>query len=142
MRCSLLTSLLLLGVSCAEPPSAATPRAGSAGTAAAVATAGRYPAAPNSGLVYDLFGAKVSDPYRPLEDLDAPATRAWIEAENALTDRALAASPSLPAFRAKLTRLLDIESNGAPQVKAGKWFWLYDDGKAPQASLVMATSEA
>jgi len=31
------------------------------------------------------FGRSVADPYRPLEDLDAPATKAWVDSENAVT---------------------------------------------------------
>ena len=45
----------------------------------------RYPEAPRSDTVDDYHGTRVADPYRPLEDPDAPATRAWIEAENKIT---------------------------------------------------------
>ena len=44
-----------------------------------------YPAAAKSDIVDDFFGAKVADPYRWLEDADSPDTRAWIDAENAIT---------------------------------------------------------
>src|SRR6266566_830967 len=45
----------------------------------------RYPLAPKSDGGDTYFGRSVADPYRPLEDLDAPATKAWVAAENALT---------------------------------------------------------
>ncbi len=35
-----------------------------------------YPDAPRGEAVDDFHGTRVADPYRPLEDLDAPATRA------------------------------------------------------------------
>ena len=39
----------------------------------------------------------IADPYRPLEDSDAPASRAWIEAQNALTERVLGEVPGATA---------------------------------------------
>src|SRR5579885_638611 len=59
-----------------------------AGTIAAPAGAQTlaYPAARRAPVVDDYHGTKVADPYRWLEDPDAPETRAWIEAENRLTD--------------------------------------------------------
>ena len=44
-----------------------------------------YPVAPTADQVDDYHGERVADPYRPLEDSDAPASRAWIDAQNALT---------------------------------------------------------
>ena len=49
-----------------------------------------YPTPPTTDQVDDYHGTAIADPYRPLEDSDAPATRAWIEAENELTERVLA----------------------------------------------------
>ena len=40
-----------------------------------------YPTAPTADQVDDFHGESIADPYRPLEDTDAPATRAWIEAQ-------------------------------------------------------------
>ena len=44
-----------------------------------------YPSAPRGSVVESYFGRSVADPYRPLEDLDAPATKAWVDSENAVT---------------------------------------------------------
>ena len=44
-----------------------------------------YPQAKKVNQVDDFFGTKIADPYRWLEDSDAPDTRAWIDAQNALT---------------------------------------------------------
>ena len=60
-------------------------------------TSSRYPEAPRSDTVDDYHGTKVADPYRPLEDPDAPATRAWVEAENKVTFRFLESIPQREA---------------------------------------------
>src|SRR5436853_7348257 len=50
-----------------------------------------YPAAERQDVVDDFHGTRIADPYRWLEDVDAPATRTWIEKENALTHAFIAA---------------------------------------------------
>src|SRR5690349_5662055 len=52
-----------------------------------------YPAARKDAIVDDYHGTAVADPYRWLEDPDAPDTVAWVEAENRLTRAFLDAVP-------------------------------------------------
>jgi prolyl oligopeptidase len=87
-----------------------------------------YPVPPTSDQVDDFHGTPIADPYRPLEETDAPATRAWIEAENALTEAYLAASPARAAIRQRLTELSNFPRVGAPWRHGRRWFQLRNTG--------------
>ncbi len=87
-----------------------------------------YPVPPTSDQVDDHHGTLVPDPYRPLEDADAPATRAWITAENRLTEELLAAVPDREAIRARLAQLWDVPRHGVPWRRGDRWFQLRNTG--------------
>ncbi len=74
----------------------------------------RYPEAPRSETADDYHGRRIQDPYRPLEDPDAEATRSWVEAENRITFAFLESIPARVAIRERLTALWDYEKTGAP----------------------------
>ncbi len=94
-----------------------------------------YPKAPTSDAVDDYHGTKVADPYRPLENPDAAETRAWIEAENRLTESWLAAAPDRTAQRARLTALWNYERFSPPFREGGLYFFEKNDGLQNQAVL-------
>ena len=52
-----------------------------------------------------IMGRTSLDRFRPLEDPDAPATRAWIEAENRETFAFLESIPQRDAIKRRLTEL-------------------------------------
>ena len=81
-----------------------------------------YPTPPTSDQVDDYHGTSIADPYRPLEDSDAPATRAWIEAQNALTSSVLDRHEGREAIRDRLTELWDYPRSGAPWRRGDRWF--------------------
>jgi prolyl oligopeptidase len=81
----------------------------------------KYPEAKKAGQVDDFFGTKIADPYRWLEDSDAPDTRAWIDAENALTFRYLNQIPERERINTRLTALWDYERYGVPS-REGRWY--------------------
>jgi prolyl oligopeptidase len=91
-----------------------------------------YPAAPMDGTVDDHHGTLVPDPYRPLEDPDAADTRAWIAAENALTQRVLGELPARRAIRDRLAQLWDRPRAGAPWRRGAHWFQLRNSGLQDQ----------
>jgi prolyl oligopeptidase len=91
-----------------------------------------YPVPPTSDQVDDYHGMPIADPYRPLEDSDGPASRAWIEAQNALTTHLLDGVPSRAAIRARLTELWDYPRSGAPWRRGRRWFQLRNTGLQDQ----------
>ena len=102
--------------------------AGAAERAALPAKAAVYPSAPTSNQADDYHGKKIADPYRPLENPDAPVTRAWIEAENRLTDAWLESVPERRAIRERLTKLWNYERWSAPFREGGLYFFTRNDG--------------
>lgn len=100
----------------------------------------KYPAAPTSDQVDDYSGTKVSDPYRPLENPDAPESRKWIEAENKLTFDFLKTIPERDAIKARLTALWDYEKFGVPFREKNRYFISKNSGLQNQNVLYTATS--
>ncbi|WP_336028768.1 prolyl oligopeptidase family serine peptidase [Geodermatophilus sp. FMUSA9-8] len=82
----------------------------------------RYPDAERLDLVEDLHGHRVADPYRWLEDPADPRTRAWTEAEDALTAGVLGALPLRPDLAARLERLVHAGAVGVPVHRGGRAF--------------------
>jgi len=99
-----------------------------------------YPEAPRASTVEGYHGVNVADPYRPLEDPDATATRAWVEAENKITFGFLEAIRQRPAIRARLTALWDYEKYSPPQIEGGHYFFTYNTGLQNQDVLFVAGS--
>jgi prolyl oligopeptidase len=91
-----------------------------------------YPAPPTSDQVDDYHGTVIRDPYRPLEDTDAPAARAWITAQNVLTEDVLEGVPARPEIRRRLTELWSVPRAGAPWRRGDRWFQLRNAGLQDQ----------
>ncbi len=94
-----------------------------------------YPSTPIVEQIDDYHGTAVADPYRWLEDTDAPQTRDWIAAQQRLTERWLASSASREALRARLSRLWDHPRRGAPWRRGERWFQLRNSGLQAQEVL-------
>jgi prolyl oligopeptidase len=95
----------------------------------------RYPPTPTVGVVDDLFGERLPDPYRWLEDGASSETKEWTRAQNALTEAWLAASPERPGIRARLDALLAIGALGTPVPVRGRYFYQRRDGRQNQPVL-------
>lgn len=88
-----------------------------------------YPAAPQDGTVDTIFGMTVNDFYRPLENDTAPATLAWVEAENKVTEEYLSQIPFRKAIAERLTHLNNYVKRGLPiRRNDGKYYYSENDG--------------
>jgi len=99
-----------------------------------------YPPAPLADTVDSYHGVAVPDPYRGLEDLDSPETRAWIEAEVALTERFLEAIPERAAIRQRLTELWNYERFGIPTCVGDAYVFAKNAGLQNQSVLYVAAT--
>ena len=98
----------------------------------------RYPQAPTADQVDDFHGTPIADPYRPLEDSDAPESRAWIAAQNELTQRVLGEVPQRREIRERLGELWDFPRAGAPWRRGSRWFQLRNTGLQNQDVLFVS----
>ena len=85
-----------------------------------------------------LHGVAVADPYRYLEDPDAERTRAFVDAQNALSGPYLAALPARPPLLELTTALLTAPRRGAPWERGGRYFVIANPGELDQDQLFTA----
>jgi len=79
-------------------------------------------------MEYTLHGQHISDPWRWLEDLDSPETRAWVEAQNARTFAFLETIPQREEIRSRITELWNYPRCGIPFKEGHRYFDLRNDG--------------
>jgi len=97
-----------------------------------------YPSAPRGNVVEDYHGTAVADPYRWLEDLDSPQTRAWLTAEAQLTQHYLQQIPERARIRARIAQLYDFVRIGVPFSENGRLFYTSNSGRQEQSVLLSA----
>jgi prolyl oligopeptidase len=102
--------------------------------------ASKYPSAPTSNQVDDYSGTKVSDPYRSLENPDAPESRKWIEAENKITFDFLKTIPERDAIKARLTEVWNYERFGVPFKEKARYFFSKNSGLQNQNVIYTTTN--
>jgi prolyl oligopeptidase len=100
-----------------------------------------YPAAPRGTVTDTYFGTTVADPYRWMEDVDAPQTTAWVKSEGDLTRAYLDAIPQRNAIRDSYRKLLDYEKVGAPFREGTYWFFTRNSGLQNQSVLYVRDGE-
>ena len=94
-----------------------------------------YPSPPTDGTTDTYYGESVADPYRPLEDIDASPTRAWVAAEAAMTRAYLDAVPQRAAIRAHLQSMANYERYAVPFHMRDRYFYFYNTGLQDQSVL-------
>jgi prolyl oligopeptidase len=101
-----------------------------------------YPETPRSDQVDVLHGVPVADPYRWLEDLDSPQTRAWVEAQNQVTTGYMHSLPEREPLRRRLTELWRFERWSVPIREGGRVFFTRNDGLQDQGVLYVLDSDS
>ena len=81
-----------------------------------------YPTTKKVDQVDDYFGTKVPDPYRWLEDENSAETKAWVDAQNALTFSYLDRIPYREKLKARLTELYNYPKVTAPFRRGNTYF--------------------
>ena len=87
-----------------------------------------YPVPPHSDQVDDYHGTPVADPYRPLEDLGAPATQHWVTEENMVTEAYLQRIPFREKLRERFTELWNTPRSSLPFKKGSRYFQYRNTG--------------
>ena len=109
--------------------------AGAQPDVASTASRVTYPPAPRGGVIDDYFGTKVPDPYRWLENIDAPETLNWVQAEQHLTRAYLDAIPQRNAIAAHLKKIANYERISVPWHMKNRYFYTHNSGLQNQAVL-------
>ena len=87
-----------------------------------------YPFTRTTDQVDDYHGTRVADPYRWLEDADAPETLDWIRQQNELTFSFLESIPARAEIRQRLTELWDYTRASAPHKRGERYFQFRNSG--------------
>ena len=74
-------------------------------------------------IVETLHGVEIRDPYRWLEDQEAPETRAWIDAQNAYADTVLQSLPGRDELKTLAATVLEVDVIGLPTERGGRYFY-------------------
>jgi prolyl oligopeptidase len=96
-----------------------------------------YPMSKRTDHVDVFHGTTVTDPYRWLEDdvRKSPEVKAWVEAQNKVTEAYLKAIPQREEILKRLTDLWNYEKYSAPVKLGGRYFYSRNDGLQNQAVL-------
>ncbi|WP_262245770.1 prolyl oligopeptidase family serine peptidase [Parapedobacter soli] len=100
-----------------------------------------YPATEKGSVTENYFGTEVPDPYRWLENDTANETKAWVAAQNEVTNAYLEQIPFRDAIYKRLEKLWDYEKFSAP-FKEGEYTYFYkNDGLQNQSVLYRQKGE-
>ena len=95
------------------------------------------PATPQHDVVDTYHGTQIHDPYRWLEDADAPAVKQWIDAQNAYTESVMAGFADAKTIAERVGALaLTSTQRFEPEIVANTLFYLRQTPPQPQPVLV------
>src|ERR1700730_14833173 len=73
-----------------------------------------YPPTRRDDVIETMHGVPIAEPYQWLEELNSPETKAWVKAQNDLTETRLDADPASSPIRNRLEQLSAFETFGIP----------------------------
>jgi len=94
-----------------------------------------YPESMRGTVVDTFFGTDVHDPYRWLEDDLSEDTKAWIAAQNEVTNAFLDAIPFRDKIESRITELWNYERQSAPFKRGDFYYYYRNDGLQNHAVL-------
>ncbi|MGB9005902.1 MAG: S9 family peptidase, partial [Candidatus Aminicenantales bacterium] len=92
-----------------------------------------YPVTQKGTQVDDYFGTKVADPYRWLEDDQAPEVKKWVEAENKVTFSYLEKIPFREKILQRVKAIFNYPRYSAPTKAGDYYFFSKNDGLQNQS---------
>ncbi|NIR44317.1 MAG: S9 family peptidase [Gemmatimonadetes bacterium] len=88
-----------------------------------VGTAQTTPEARRGDRVDVYHGVAVPDPYRWMEEMEAPETRLWVQAQDERARRFAAAYPERDRIRQRMERIASVRRFGTPTKRGGRYFF-------------------
>lgn len=95
-----------------------------------------YPPTAKGEQTDEYFGTKVADPYRWLEDDNSAETKAWVTAQNQVTEAYLAKIPYRAAIKQKLQERVNFARYGLGEQRAGNVLFFQNSGLQNQSVLM------
>ena len=99
-----------------------------------------YPETKKENIKDTYFGTVVTDPYRWLEDDRAEDTKAWVKAENAVTQKYMSQIPYRKTIKERLTKLMNYEKYSQP-FKEGDYTYFYKNTGLQNQSVLYRQKE-
>jgi prolyl oligopeptidase len=100
----------------------------------------QYPPTTKGDVVDEYHGTRIADPFRWMEDLGSADTKAWIAAQNAVTQAYLERLPHRETLRKRITELWDYPKVSLPFREGGRIFYRRNTGLQKQSVLYMRRS--
>jgi prolyl oligopeptidase len=108
-----------------------------AGVALAQSPKFSYPAARKAEVTEELFGVRVSDPYRWMEDAGSAELADWVAAQGRLSSGYLGELPLRAHFQKRITELWNYSKTYIPIVESGRLFYRRNEGLQHQTAIYM-----
>src|SRR5262245_35182284 len=99
-----------------------------------------YPVTTKGDVVTDYHGAKIADPYRWMEDLNAESVAAWVAAQNKVTSAYFETITLREPFRKRITELWNYPKTSIPEREGGRYFYSKNSGLERQAPVYFRAS--